>query len=1181
MMLVLAGMLPAAASAAQPFLDSNTYIDTRLDLDRNGVEDVLDAWLAGTRSWQDLRDVASPPDSPLAAADYGGAHLPVQKVWQAGRLRLIGLGVDAQDSAEAEALAAAAGSCDLLHDLDFLGGVRVLALDEAGLAAYLTHKPDGRILLDRDGTPALDGSTVQMGARQLRAGAWNLGEDWSATVAILDSGCDTAHDDLGDHNSDDVDGPPPFVGDANDWYPGDAGWPVFAGYRVVGWQDVTDDFPQAVGPWDYHYHGTALASVVAGSGRVEADHAGVAPGARLTVVKYYDFDGIWHTWAGDFLAACAWTLEQRDTYRIRVVLSAVNWDEDLGITDAMNALVGAGLLPVVAMGNHGEEGAPGYPAVVGDVLTVGAVNDAGALSAYSGRGVAGHGKPDMLAPGGGLLPDAGWIEVADNEPNDTYSPRQGTSLAAAHTAGAAFLLSEALRDNGVRLPADATSARTLRALLKATSARVAMAETPSGEDLIGLGVHDEPDEARGWGRLRADAAVAAVLDPLFPGVEETDTLSADETRITVARRAILQPEVRYLVEAIPSAGLDVDLAVVDPRHLDFSAEGLRVLRRNAAGAGVSEFLYIEPENGRWSSLVVRRVSGSGTVVLRVVEADVFAQQGRTAELPGRVTGAPSYGDLPLAQGTALVVPSLVDLDPQARSVNVYDGWGLPLPGWPVYVFPVSSSLGGLTQPIVWDMDGVDGDEIVISSEYGSIYFFNALGAYQSIGLDFNVPLTPVVGWEPDGLPRLAVVVDDNGELRAYSWGPQLEIMRDLGHAHPLAPAVGRLAADENERLVVAFADGMVFALDEQGQDLPGWPVDLGMELGSPPILVDLDGDRNREIVLPVFDPMTGELEVRLLGADGQAIAGDGTALPPPEGNAWLAVSEPVVAGRAVSGDLRLEVIGLVDNGLRGAQARQHLGRAGWWATGSAFSTRMPHLSIEATTSQGFLENQRTLLAPPLAWDFRDGPGSETALLGAFRWREVIYGQTAIEASTVAWFLDRPQDRLLTARPPATPGGSEETTPSSVASALVPVVDDVYRLVQIHDRRVQMSPLRPQRQLGHFWPLARRDRRNSGSFPVDEDLSTTPVRVAGRLDVHPNPGPGRFYFRWNGDLGAAPTTLTIYDLRGRQVAQMHAGGEGRWVWDGRDRQGRQSAAGAYLAVARGPGVQSTVRLLLTR
>ncbi len=421
-LVVLAGMLPAVVHAAA--VSSAEYFDTRLDRNHNGVEDILDHWLSQQKTWSDLRHEAAPTPAEKASSsnDFPHGIEPAQASWNEGLVRILCLGSDSQTTAQAAALAAETGTCNILHDLDAFGGVCVLALDEPALRTFLQQKPDGRIFLDRNGTPALDSSVRQMGGRQAANGHWKLGDDWSATVAILDSGCDSAHDDLGDYSSDNNDGPPPEVGDITDWYPGNVEWPVFSGYRIVGWQDVTDDFPEAQGPWDYHHHGTALASAVVGSGRINEEYKGVAPGGRLTVVKFYDFDQVWHTWAGDYLAACAWTLANRDAYRIRVVLSAVNWSEDLGISDAMNEMVAAGLIPVVAMGNFGEdESGPGFPASVPDVLTVGSVNDNGAVSAFSGRGLDGLGKPDLMAPGGGLLESQGRIHVADNEPNDTYS----------------------------------------------------------------------------------------------------------------------------------------------------------------------------------------------------------------------------------------------------------------------------------------------------------------------------------------------------------------------------------------------------------------------------------------------------------------------------------------------------------------------------------------------------------------------------------------------------------------------------------------------------------------------------------------------------------------------------------------------------------------------------------------
>ena len=199
------------------------------------------------------------------------------------------------------------------------------------------------------------------------------------------------------------------------------------------------------------------------------------PGGRLTVVKFYDFDGVWHAWAGDFLAACAWTLDNRETYRIRSVLLHGELGSRPGHQPGHGFLPGCGH---PAGGGHGQlrqdPAGPGYPAVLPQVLTVGSTDPDGAVSGSAG--VAFPGSPSRTC----WLPVEGNILAADNEPNDTYSIRQGTSLAAAHVAGAANLLEEALVDNGLHLPADGTAVRTRMALLRGTAARVDLAAGPDG-----------------------------------------------------------------------------------------------------------------------------------------------------------------------------------------------------------------------------------------------------------------------------------------------------------------------------------------------------------------------------------------------------------------------------------------------------------------------------------------------------------------------------------------------------------------------------------------------------------------------------------------------------------------------------------------------------------------------------
>ena len=161
------------------------------------------------------------------------------------------------------------------------------------------------------------------------------------------------------------------------------------------------------------------------------------------------------------------------------------------------------------------------------MLTVGSVDDAGAVAAYSGRGLDAPDKPDLLAPGGGLLTSGGRIIAADNEPNDTYSGRFGTSLAAAHVAGAVHLLDEALLENGVILPAEPNvGPDPRRAVLKLTAAPVIQAENSAGTGHCDLAFPAGPDASAGLGAAadrRGRRRHSATL--CIPGQDQVDTLT--------------------------------------------------------------------------------------------------------------------------------------------------------------------------------------------------------------------------------------------------------------------------------------------------------------------------------------------------------------------------------------------------------------------------------------------------------------------------------------------------------------------------------------------------------------------------------------------------------------------------------------------------------------------------------
>ena len=711
-----------------------------------------------------------------------------------------------------------------------------------------------------------------------------------------------------------------------------------------------------------------------------------------------------------------------------------------------------------------------------------------------------------------------------------------------------------------------------------------LAENDSGTGQVPLPFPQGPDAARGWGLLRIDAAVEAVLLPLMPGRDQLDTLSLDWEKPVVARRLITSPQIRYLIEAVPSGNLDVVLEVADPRWLNDPSTIDQVRHRDANGPGVSEFTYLRPDPGSWLVLVVKRKSGQGTVSLKVREADSFQAQAASAFLPGLATGAPNAGDLAGLVGPTLLIPSRVTVDLGARSLSALDTNGDFRPGWPVFVFPHSSSQGGLSQPLVWDMDGIGGDEIVVASDFGSVYFFAASGAIQEVTLTLNRNLTTPVGiLATDGSRRVAVV-DKLGTVRSWSHGPVLEAQADLGHSLPFARAAGVLVPGAGESLVVAFADGHVTALDDDFNALPGWPRDLGVALESAPVLCDLDDDGFHEIILPTLDSVTGRLSMRVLNAAGQPASGDDVMVPAPEGGSWLALSPAVVAGGYQTGDLRVVLTGLADNGQFGDQDEWVLGSGSLTAGGVTGSATLPGFRVKASTSQGILTLTHILLPTPLAWNFEGGSGADVNSLASVNWSEILIGFASLPGACTTWLGPAIPGRPLARREPLTPGGKLENMFGSAGTLLVAMEDGVPLRVDILDRDVGIQPVASLKSSQPAWSAARGDGRNSGAYPLRSSVSSVSPRGLGsrHLVAFPNPGGGNFQFRLSGVSPSSKLSLEIFDLRGRRVRVLGSGfATGSIRWDGNDRRGRPLAAGTYLAVVRGAGQPLVARIVLTR
>jgi serine protease AprX len=221
--------------------------------------------------------------------------------------------------------------------------------------------------------------------------------------------------------------------------------------RVVASADLSGEWSFS----DSYGHGTFMAGLIAGDGQ-GGGPAGVAPGADLVDLKVAGADGA--TTLGQVLAAMQLADASRERFNLRVLNVSLGAPADdpatAPLTEAVERLWADGITVVAAAGNDG--GGVDAPGLDPYVVTVGALDPAGpAVPAWSSRGpdFAGRAKPDLVAPGVGLVglrAPGSTIDLANPgaRVGDRYLRGSGTSMSTAVVAGAAAVIAAAHPDWG-------------------------------------------------------------------------------------------------------------------------------------------------------------------------------------------------------------------------------------------------------------------------------------------------------------------------------------------------------------------------------------------------------------------------------------------------------------------------------------------------------------------------------------------------------------------------------------------------------------------------------------------------------------------------------------------------------------------------------------------------------------
>lgn len=222
-----------------------------------------------------------------------------------------------------------------------------------------------------------------------------------AVIAVLDTGCSTTH---------------PYIK-----------------HSIIGGMNFTDDYGGKESNYmDNNGHGTHICGIISAAYNRHNGMSGVAPGAKLLVLKVLKSDG-----TGDIkpiLSAINMAINWRGKNGKRVNIIGMSFGTEQNYPElerAINIAAQNNILVVTAAGNEGDgkraTSEVTYPGYYKSVMQIGAsdINDKPALFSNSNKNL------DIVAPG---------VDILSLNLHNGYTVMSGTSMAAPHVEGAAALI---------------------------------------------------------------------------------------------------------------------------------------------------------------------------------------------------------------------------------------------------------------------------------------------------------------------------------------------------------------------------------------------------------------------------------------------------------------------------------------------------------------------------------------------------------------------------------------------------------------------------------------------------------------------------------------------------------------------------------------------------------------------
>lgn len=220
----------------------------------------------------------------------------------------------------------------------------------------------------------------------------------------------------------------------------DPNHPALSGRVIGGWNYYDNNSNYS----DDHGHGTHVAGIIASN---DSTYTGVAPEANIIAIKVCDSTG------GDcpasyIMAGIDWCVNNASIFNISVISMSLGNDDESNSTNckttmdsSINNAFANGLFLVASSGNNGFDNGIAYPACSPNITSVGSSDYLDNIGEETNIGD----LLDILAPG---------ENIKSSVLGNSFSSKSGTSLAVPHVTGAALILIQNKKLEGVTLTPD-------------------------------------------------------------------------------------------------------------------------------------------------------------------------------------------------------------------------------------------------------------------------------------------------------------------------------------------------------------------------------------------------------------------------------------------------------------------------------------------------------------------------------------------------------------------------------------------------------------------------------------------------------------------------------------------------------------------------------------------------------